>query len=265
MLVDNTEVTRLVSNVQTAQAAPESAQHILSLLDLTSLNAADDQYRIRTLCAQANNTFNHIAAVCILPEHVNFARELLKATNIKIATVVNFPEGDASLEQIEREIAQAKALSVDEIDIVFPYHQYLAGLQAEALNIIKYARDYCGNDVTMKVILEVGKFVDYQLIAKVSREVIEQGADFIKTSTGKISAGATLHAAAVMLMTIEQMQLNGYRCGFKASGGITTPTQAIQYLQLAKDILGESWPTTSTFRIGASQLIVELFEVIGSS
>jgi deoxyribose-phosphate aldolase len=231
---------------------------IYSLIDLTSLNFNDTEATITQLCQQATSTLGHVAAVCIYPKFIPLAKKLLTNSDVKIATVVNFPEGSQSLATVVGDIQKAIKLGAQEIDVVMPYQEYLAKKYAEVKNFIHACKNACGEDVLLKVILETGALQQAAIISQASKDVILAGADFIKTSTGKINIGATLEAAEAMLTTIHDLKLNR-AVGFKTSGGVRTIEQAKNYLMLAESIMGKNWISPQTFRIGASQLVKELF------
>ncbi len=148
----------------------------------------------------------------------------------------------------------------DEIDLVLPYRDYLEGNKATAITLIKSAKHACGNKC-LKVILETGELKDNTMIANASSDCLAAGADFLKTSTGKIATGATLEAAATMLQAIRAYQATNTRTiGFKASGGIRTVKGAIEYIALANLIMGSDWVKSQTFRIGASSLLDALLK-----
>ncbi len=229
-------------------------QKILSLIDLTSLGDADTAEMIALLCNKAISPLGHVAAVCIYPQFVKQAVSFFQNKPVKIATVANFPQANHSWQQVKTVIEQAIGDGADEIDVVFPYPQFLAGEKEAAFQFIDDCKTLCG-DVTLKVILETGALQDSRLISEVSHGVIAAGADFLKTSTGKIPVGATLEAARVMLQAMASM---GRHVGFKASGGVRTAEQASSYIMLAEEVMGDGWVTPQCFRIGASQLVDEL-------
>lgn len=224
---------------------------IFSLLDLTSLNAHDTEQSIQTLCQKAIFPGGHVAAICVYPEFVKTAVTYL-ANNIPVAAVANFPTGNESLENVSISIQQSIAQGAREIDVVFPYQEYLTGDKTTALKFIQMCKSICGKNILLKVILETGALQDPVVIAKASQDVIESGADFLKTSTGKISVGATLDAATLMLQAIKDSKKS---VGLKVSGGIRELSQAEQYILLAEKIMGEAWVVPQHFRIGASSLI----------
>ncbi|HSW71120.1 MAG TPA: deoxyribose-phosphate aldolase, partial [Gammaproteobacteria bacterium] len=190
-----------------------------------------------------------------------FAKQVaafLKGSGIKLAVVANFPHGGSELPPVLQEIEHSLEAGAQEIDLVFPYQAFLAGEHAPSLNFVKQCKAAAGL-TTLKVILETSALSDLNLIAEATQMVVMAGADFVKTSTGKLPQGATLEAAAVILLTLKKLIPNFNRTlGFKAAGGIQDPQQAAQYLSLAKNIMGLTWPTPQTFRLGASQLLAKL-------
>lgn len=234
-------------------------RRIYSLLDLTSLNDNDTESSISFLCEKAQTSLGHVAAVCIYPQFVPLAAANFAGTSVKVATVVNFPGGTESLENVLAEMNQSLQAGAQEIDVVFPYERYLAGETQYTHQFVSICKAACGDGVKLKVILETGALNDLAIIADASYEVLAAGADFIKTSTGKISEGATLEAATTMLMVLKHIESQAkHHFGFKAAGGIRTIQQAAQYIELADRIMGREWVTPDTFRIGASKLVDEL-------
>ena len=238
---------------------------ILTLLDLTGLNDSDTEITIADLCKKAVTPYGHVAAVCIYPQFVSQAKNLLRETAVKIATVANFPAGTDSEKDVIASIQKSIQSGANEIDVVFPYQDYLEGKVDEARQFIKACKTTCGEDIILKVILETGAFKDTDHIADASRDILLAGADFLKTSTGKIPTGATIPAATAMIMTIKQMssQIN-HPLGFKAAGGIRTIEQASQYINLATEMMGPNWVQPQTFRIGASQLMDAVIAILSS-
>lgn len=238
---------------------PQLTQRLLHLVDLTSLNDSDTEESIAAFCAKAQTTFGHVAAVCVYPPFVRLVAAQFAGTPIKVATVVNFPHGNDALELVLIDISRALQDGAQEIDVVFPYTRYLAGKRQYARSFVAACKAACGEHVSLKVILETGALADTVVIADASYEAITAGADFIKTSTGKIPEGATLEAAATMLLVIRHMTPELKRpVGIKISGGVREVEQAAQYLELADAIMGPDWATPNTFRIGASKLVDEL-------
>jgi deoxyribose-phosphate aldolase len=233
------------------------ARTVLGLLDLTSLETSDDDARISGLCRRAVTPFGAVAAVCVYGPFVPLCKTTLAGTGVRVATVVNFPDGRANPRAAELETRTLVAAGADEIDAVLPFEAFLRGDRAVARDLVAVCRDACGAAATLKIILETGVVGRVDLIAEASHLAIEAGADFIKTSTGKRSVGATLEAATAMLAAIRD---SGKRVGLKAAGGVRTLEQASSYLDLATKIMGPGWATPATFRIGASGLLDDLLK-----
>ena len=229
------------------------ARRALALIDLTDLNANSSDAAVAGLCAKAQTLYGKTAAVCIWPRFVKGARPLLKGTGIKIATVVNFPDGDDDTAPVVIETEKAIKDGADEIDLVFPYRAFKKGQRELAGEQIAIIASVCRNRALLKVILETGELKDQSLVKSASELAISEGADFIKTSTGKVQVNATLAAAETMLNAIKS---SGRRdVGFKPAGGIRTIADAEKYLDLADRIMGPDWATPATFRFGASGLL----------
>jgi deoxyribose-phosphate aldolase len=233
---------------------PELASRLLSLLDLTSLGEDDSPQRVAGLCAAALAAPVAPAAVCFYPEHLATATALLADSGIRIATVVNFPDGGSDPQRVVREIRRALAVGADEIDMVLPYRCMIEGDLAAAQCVVRAGREACGPAV-LKLILETGELASPELIRRASVLGLECGVDFLKTSTGKVRVNASLESAAIMLDAIAEY---GGRCGFKAAGGVRTPGDAASYLALADQRMGAAWTTPAHFRIGASGLFDSL-------
>jgi deoxyribose-phosphate aldolase len=229
---------------------------LVGLLDLTELGEAADAAAIGRLCERAQTPLGSVAAVCLWPAFVPQAKALLAGTPVRIATVVNFPAGDEPAAEVSVAIAAALEAGADEIDYVLPYRRLLAGDTEATRTGVADARRATG-DAVLKVILETGELSSPERIAEASRIALGQGADFLKTSTGKVLVNATLPAARIMLGEIAR---SGGPAGFKAAGGIRDGATALAYVSLAEDILGEGWATPKTFRIGASGLLDALLE-----
>lgn len=230
---------------------------LISLIDLTSLNDHDSDEVIETLCKKAVTPFGKVAAVCVFPRFVKLAKELVQGEHIPVATVANFPTGQAELKTVLQEIEVSLAHGADEIDVVIPYNDYISGNKQSTILLVKACKQLC-RDHMLKVILETGELADNKIIYDASCHVLEAGADFIKTSTGKVSVGATLDATKQMLNAIKAVNPNA---GFKASGGVKTPEQAQGYLDLAREMMGEDWCNATHLRIGASSLLDALLTI----
>lgn len=246
--------------------SPALLRRIVSLIDLTSLNTSDDDTAIAHLLEKARTSLGHVAAVCIYPQFVRMASVQLAGSQVKVATVANFPDGSERLETVLIEIGRAIQDGAQEVDVVFPYARYLAGERQYAHTFVESCKAACGHGVLLKVILETGALADPAIIADAAFDALASGADFVKTSTGKINEGATFEAAATMLLVIRHMNNQLKRpAGLKVSGGIRTIEQAAQYIELADEIMGKEWVTPATFRIGASKLIDELLRAVGAT
>ena len=235
-----------------------AAHTLIHLLDLTALNDDDSEYTIEDLCEKARTPYGNVAAVCVWPKFVNLAQNLLRKSDIKVATVVNFPKGENNLNNLKKEIYQSLDAGANEIDAVFPYHDFLAGKIDECATYVQAVRTACG-DKTLKIILETGELQNTRTIKAASQLCIECGADFLKTSTGKTKISATPETANAMLETIKVSKKN---VGFKASGGIKTIEDAKKYLVLATSVMGPNWINQDNFRIGASSLLNNLLQTI---
>jgi len=233
----------------------EDIYKVISLLDLTRLSETTTEAEITALCQKAVQPQTHVAAVCIPEAFVSQATKMLVDSSVKIATVANFPQGTDTLDDVINSIAHSIQAGADEIDVVFPYTRYLKGEKQAACDFIQACKAACGNNILLKVILETGILQEPDIIAEVSRNVLLAGADFLKTSTGKVAVGATLTAATSMLEVIREMSNKTHQVyGLKVSGGVNSLDLANQYMSLAKNIMGESFVTAKTFRIGTSQL-----------
>ncbi|MCX7116801.1 MAG: deoxyribose-phosphate aldolase [Legionellales bacterium] len=220
----------------------------LPFIDLTRLDHDATAADIETLALIAEQ--HHMAAICAFPEHLDF---ISPEVHLKRATVINFPSGNDPQAEILSTLEHiATEHQVDEIDYVFPYQVYLSGKQKEALKACHDVSQACHqHQLTFKVILETGELPSHQMIYQLSCEIIQQGCDFLKTSTGKSEKGATLPAAYSMLMAIVN---SNSPCGIKVSGGIKTPNEAVQYMALAEQMLHRTLDP-SFFRIGSSKIL----------
>lgn len=235
------------------------ATRALSLLDLTNLKDDCTPEQIVSLCAKAQTAFGPTAAICIWPRFVMQARTLLGPNSpVRIATVVNFPAGDAKIEDVLAETRDAVADGADDIDLVIPYRALMAGNEHAVTDMVTAVKAACGSAI-LKTILETGELKDKSLIRKASDLSIAAGADFIKTSTGKVGVNATLEAADIMLQAIRDSRK---KVGFKPAGGIANVMDASLYLRLADTILGEDWAIPSTLRFGASGLLDDIIAVL---
>lgn len=238
------------------------ARRALACLDLTRLGEDDDRARIEALCDAARLAPGAPAALCVYPEWVATVRRRIDRdgpVGVAVATVVNFPDGGADAARVARETRRALAAGADEIEVVLPWRAFVAGDLRAARAVLAACREACGARAVMKVILETAELGDPRRIREASLLALDEGADFLKTSTGKAGGGATPDAATRMLGVIAA---RGGGCGFKAAGGIRTLDDAARYFALADDALGAAWATPRRFRIGASDLLAELVRVI---
>ena len=233
-----------------------SKAQILSLLDLTSLNDDDTPAVIDTLCDNATQSIGKVAAVCVYPQFVAQSRARLPENNgINVATVVNFPTGDESLADVLAQTQQALADCANEIDLVFPYKALQQGDTAAGEEMCsQIATLVHQHSSSLKVILETGALSSAE-IAQAAQIAIAAGADFLKTSTGKIAHGASLEASAILLDQIAQAK---QPVGLKISGGVRDIATAQAYIAQAAAQMGADWVQPENFRIGASSLLKEL-------
>ncbi len=233
----------------------------LNCMDLTSLNDNDIVQNIQDLCDKATSPLGEVAAVCVYPEFIYAAKTFLAQKgldHVKIATVTNFPHGNDDLDIALRETSLALGAGADEIDVVFPYQAWLAGNKEIGTAVVKQCKELCVQyGAKLKVIIETGVLKEADIIREVSLACIAAGADFIKTSTGKVPVNATLESAEIMMRAIVEAGAAD-RCGFKAAGGVRTAEEAAAYLALARNIMGDSWVNPQNFRFGASGLLSNL-------
>ena len=239
------------------------AARALGLVDLTDLNAHSSDSAVAELCRKAVTPFGKVAAICIWPRFVKGAKPLLKGSGVKIATVVNFPSGEADIAEVVMETEKAIKDGADEIDLVFPYMDFKRGKQEEAGEHIGIIASVCKDRALLKVILETGELKEPKLIYAAADLAIAEGADFIKTSTGKVQVNATPMAATEMLKAIKATGRKDV--GFKAAGGIRTVEDAGKYLAMADDTMGKDWASPATFRFGASGLLDDILAVLGGT
>ncbi len=243
-----------------------AAQRALQLMDLTTLNDDDTDEKVIALCHQAKSPAGNTAAICIYPRFIPIARKTLReqgTPEVRIATVTNFPHGNADIEIALAETRAAIAYGADEVDVVFPYRALMAGDRDTGFALVKACKEACAAaDVLLKVIIETGELKEEALIRTASEIAIDAGADFIKTSTGKVPVNATPEVATIMLQVIRDKGVQ-QQVGFKPAGGVRTAEDAALYLKLADDTLGEGWADARHFRFGASSLLANLLSTLG--
>lgn len=236
-----------------------TALRALAALDLTSLNEGDTPDDIAALCARARTPHGAAAAVCVYPEHVTTARRLLAGAAVRVATVVNFPDGAADPARAERETRRAIAAGAEEIDVVFPWRALIAGDGAVGARVVSDCKAVLPPGAQLKVILETGELKDTGLIRRASDIALAHGADFLKTSTGKVPVNATPEAARVMLQAIVDAKSGS---GLKVAGGVRRVADAAVYFDLVDTMMGPDWATPARFRIGASGLLDDILAVL---
>jgi len=237
----------------------------MSMLDLTTLEGKDSEGKVRQLCQKAmrpmpgDPTVPHVAAVCVYPNLVSIAKDALSGSGVKVASVATgFPAGQVPLPVKIEDTRLAVAMGADEIDMVIDRGAFLAGDYDRVFEEIIAVKDACG-PAHLKVILETGELETYDNVRRASRLAMGAGADFIKTSTGKIQPASTPGVVLVMLEAIrDHYKETGRRVGMKPAGGIKTSKQALHLLVLVKETLGDAWLTPDLFRIGASTVANDL-------
>jgi deoxyribose-phosphate aldolase len=239
------------------------ARIALACLDLTSLNDGDTEADVRALCERAGGPSGMVAAVCVWPRFARLARERSPAA-VKVAAVANFPAGSTDVERTRRDIDTIVQAGAQEVDVVLPYRALLAGDEAACVAVLRAARQAC-KGLTLKVILETGELRNATWIERAARLALAEGADFLKTSTGKTPVSATLEAAAVMLRAIASDASAKARVGFKASGGIRKVNDAAPYVDAVTQALGANALTPARFRVGASSLLADIEAVLAGA
>lgn len=238
-----------------------AARTALRCLDLTSLNDADTAADIERLCARALTPHGKVAAVCVWPRFVALARQRLPV-GVRVAAVANFPAGGDDVEAVLREVQSIVAAGAQEVDVVLPWRALMAGDEASARTVLVAARAACARQV-LKVILETGELAEPALITRASQLAISAGADFLKTSTGKVPMGATLPAAEAMLAAIAAHPGARQRVGLKLSGGLRKVADLPPYLAMFERTLGADALQPGRLRIGASGLLDDIATVLG--
>ncbi|MGB0113311.1 MAG: deoxyribose-phosphate aldolase [Ilumatobacteraceae bacterium] len=236
-----------------------NARRAIGLIDLTDLSDDHSAAGIDELCRRAQEYGT--AAVCVWPEYVSTCARQLAGSGVRVATVVNFPSGDEPESAVVDAVQAALAGGADDVDLVLPYRAVLAGTDAVAASMVASVAGLIDAPHLLKVILETGALGPTD-VPRAARLAIENGADFVKTSTGKIPAGASLEAAGAMLDAIAEASARGRLVGLKPSGGIRTFDEAMAYIDLADSVMGAGWATPSTFRFGASGLLDSLLATI---
>jgi deoxyribose-phosphate aldolase len=245
----------------------------ISMIDLTTLEGQDTPGKVRALCAKARQpdpadpAAPRVAAVCVYPDLAHVAAGRLRGSGVHVASVATaFPSGRASLEVKLADVRSAVRAGADEVDMVIDRGAFLAGNYQEVYDEIVAVKDACGaggtdggTDAHLKVILETGELATYDNVRRASWLAMLAGADFIKTSTGKVSPAATLPVTLIMLEAVRDFRdAHGRQVGVKAAGGIRTAKDAVRYLVLVSETAGEDWLDPRWFRLGASSLLNDL-------
>ncbi len=236
------------------------------MIDLTTLEGQDTPGKVRALCAKgvrpdpADATCPAVAAICVYPDMVAVAKESLAGSGVKVASVATaFPSGRAALEVKLADTRSAVQAGADEIDMVIDRGAFLTGDYQRVYDEIVAVKQACGERAHLKVILETGELATYDNVRRASWLAMLAGADFVKTSTGKISPAATLPVTLVMLEAVRDFRdATGRQVGVKPAGGIRTAKDAIRHLVLVNETAGDDWLTPDWFRIGASSLLNDL-------
>ena len=270
------QVAQIVADAKAAAAKNENVEvykFCLSAVDLTTLTCNDSVESV-TEFAKRTVTFNqaypqipNVASICVYPAFVETVGLAVDGTPMRITSVGGgFPASQTFLEVKMLEVAMAVENGADEVDIVLNVGKMLTGAYDEAANEVEMIRSEMDSDIILKVIIESGALKTPELIRKASLISMAAGADFIKTSTGKIDVAATPEAAVVMCQAInDYYNRTGRKVGFKAAGGVKSPQDAALYYTIVEQILGEQWLTTDLFRIGASSAANNLLSAIVGS
>ena len=254
-------VTRICTRSIKRESKLQALDLALRMMDLTTLEGSDSDGKVRQLCNKALRPYTElpnipsVAAVCVYPNRVALAKNILKNTSISVASVATaFPSGMSSLQIKLDDTEYAVSEGADEIDMVISRGAFLSGEYTRVYDEIAQIKQACGS-AHLKVILETGELGSLENIRMASDLAMKAGADFIKTSTGKISPAASMPVVLVMLQAIrDNYNSTGVKVGMKPAGGIRSSKQAIQYLVMVKETLGIDWLNPSLFRFGASSL-----------
>lgn len=242
----------------------------LNMIDLTTLEGKDTEGKVRQMCTKAMHLSDDIpglptvAAVCVYPNYVKIAKEVLKNSNVKVASVATaFPSGNSTLDVKLIDTKFAVSNGADEVDMVISRGEFLKGNYNFVFDEIASIKEACGK-ARLKVILETGELSTLDNVRKASDIAIAAGADFIKTSTGKIQPAATMPVTLVMLEAIKDHYLKtNVMIGMKPAGGISTAKGALQYLVMLYETLGPKWMSNEWFRFGASSLANDIILQLG--
>ena len=254
-------VSRLFSRSIKKDSKVQALHLALSMIDLTTLEGRDSPGKVKQLCYKASHLHDsfpnlpNVAAICVYPTMVPVAKKALVGTGIKIASVATaFPSGMVDIKAKLDEVKLVVESGADEVDMVISRGKFLGGEYKYVYDEIAQVKECCG-EVHLKVILETGELITLDNVRLASDIAMEAGADFIKTSTGKIQPAATMPVTLVMLEAIKDFfYKTNKKVGMKPAGGISDSKTAIRYLVMVKETLGEKWLTPDLFRFGASSL-----------
>jgi deoxyribose-phosphate aldolase len=272
--IDQVGVQERVARFTTRSIKKESklqGLHLaLNMIDLTTLEGKDTKGKVMQMCYKAHHLADHlqniptVAAVCVYPNHVATAAKCLADTNIKIASVATaFPSGNSSLKIKLADVKMAVDAGAHEVDMVISRGEFLSGNYNFVYDEIAKIKEACGH-ARLKVILETGELSTLDNVRLASEIAMQAGADFIKTSTGKIQPAATMPVTLVMLQAIKDYhEKTGKMIGMKPAGGISTSKQALHYLVMVYETLGGAWMTNEWFRFGASSLANDIILQLG--
>jgi len=264
------------------QSKLDALYTVIKMMDLTTLEGSDTEGKVKQLCAKAMHPAPHaitneiyqsnptleqippVAAVCVYPALVPTAKRALAGTGIHIASVAtSFPSGQITGDLRFEDVKQAIKAGADEIDMVINRGAFLQGKYQLVFDEILKTKEICGDSIHLKVILETGELQTYDNVRLASWLAMEAGADFIKTSTGKVTPAATMPVTLVMLQAIlDYYDETGRQIGMKPAGGIRTAKQAIHYLCMVNEVMGEKWMSPDWFRFGASTLLNDVLKQI---
>jgi len=269
----------LASRSIKTESKMQALKTVISMIDLTTLEGKDSEGKVHAMCQKAihpkpgDDSIPHVAAVCVYPNMIKFAKEAVRDSGVHIASVATaFPSGQYPLKLKLEDVKRCVADGADEIDMVISRGEFLSGDYEFVFDEIRQIKECCINssveysnkhnvkrDVHLKVILETGELETYDNVRKASFIGMMAGGDFIKTSTGKVQPAATLPVTLVMLEAIRDFyNETGVRIGMKPAGGIKTAKDAIAYLVLVKETLGDEWLTPDLFRLGASSVLNDI-------
>lgn len=266
------ELKRIIAEKAAENDTPEVKRFLFGSIEFTTLKCTDSEQSVMAFVERVNRWDNempelpHPATICVYPCFASIVSECLDVDGVGIACVSgSFPSSQTFLEVKIAETALAIKDGATEIDMVMPVGRFLSGDEEGVMDEIREMKAVCGDDVSLKVILETGCLKTAENIRKASFLAMNAGADYIKTSTGKEAVSATPEAAYVMCQCIkEYYQQTGRRVGFKPAGGINTSMDAVIYYTIVKEVLGEEWLNNRLFRIGTSRLAdVLISELVG--